>query len=566
MKRISRLSRAVGLLGLIGLPACVDLDEDIISGVTSSYYETPEGFEAAVNAAYSYLDELYGLERNMTMLEYGVDIWAEGADGQHKHWNRYSAQLEPGTQYAREQWDITYQAINTTNAAISRGSKIQPSGALTEELKNQRLGEARFLRALYYFYLLRHYGDLHLTLEETVGVVTEARRTPVAEIYRQAIIPDLEAAIASLPLTAPAGRATRGAAQHLLALVYLTRNEPGDAERAEALTKEVINSGVYRLMPTYAEVFTLENEAGPEVVFSVQYTNDPLSWGNGNRWHLYWGAVYDEEPGMVRSLEYGRPFRRLRPSAYMLDSLFNRQIDSRFDSSFRTVWYANADGVTKPLPPGMAKGDTAMFMPGVKTSQLDRSKYCGKPYRIYTEPDNFWSPRANPLGAACPNLATEYNNRLFPTLTKYMDPTRASLNQEQSQRDFLVYRLADTYLMAAEALIRQGKTAEAVQYVNAVRRRAAKPGMEAAMEVTEADMTLDFILAERARELFGEGHRWFDLKRFGKLVEYVRARNKDAAPNIQDYHVLRPIPQTQIDRTRNPDGSSFGQNPGYGSD
>jgi hypothetical protein len=76
-------------------------------------------------------------------------------------------------------------------------------------------------------------------------------------------------------------------------------------------------------------------------------------------------------------------------------------------------------------------------------------------------------------------------------------------------------------------------------------------------------MTLDFILEERARELFGEGHRWFDLKRFGKLVENITTYNRDAAPNIQAFHLLRPIPQTQIDRTNNEDGSEFGQNPGY---
>jgi hypothetical protein len=117
--------------------------------------------------------------------------------------------------------------------------------------------------------------------------------------------------------------------------------------------------------------------------------------------------------------------------------------------------------------------------------------------------------------------------------------------------------------MLAESLIRQGKQAEAVQYVNKVRERAAKPGHAADMDVGVADMTLDFILAERARELFAEGHRWFDLVRFGKLVELVSARNTEARPNIKAFHALRPIPQTQIDRTKNEDGTPYGQNPGY---
>src|SRR5690606_19523201 len=122
---------------------------------------------------------------------------------------------------------------------------------LPEATKNLRVAEARFLRAVYYFYLLRQFGDLPINLEETKGVKTEAHRAPASEVYATVIIPDLEAAIATLPETAVAGRATRGAAQHLLALAYLTRNESGDAARAEALGKAVIASPAYSLMDDY---------------------------------------------------------------------------------------------------------------------------------------------------------------------------------------------------------------------------------------------------------------------------------------------------------------------------
>jgi hypothetical protein len=89
--------------------------------------------------------------------------------------------------------------------------------------------------------------------------------------------------------------------------------------------------------------------------------------------------------------------------------------------------------------------------------------------------------------------------------------------------------------------------------------RPATEDKSAEMEITAADVTLDFILDERARELIGEGHRWMDLTRTNKLVERVRLYNPQAAGNIQDFHTVRPIPQNQIDRTQ----GGYPQNPGY---
>lgn len=552
-----RISAAIGLLGLLGTVGCVDLGETIVSDVTAEYYETPAGLEDAVDAAYSGLQDLYGEERTMSMLEQGTDVWNKGYGGSHQQWNDYDARLEPNTAYAAAQWNLTYQAINTTNAVLNRAANLK--GGISEARKNQRIAEARFLRALYYFYLVRHYGDLYLSVQETQGVVTQGTRTPKAEIYSKVIIPDLEAAVATLPPSqADHGRATKGAAQHLLSLVYLTRAQQGDMARAEELGKAVIASGQHRLLPRYGDIFKLENEKNPEVILSVQYTADPLTTGKGNSWHLYWLMEYDRELGMRRTVEYGRPFVRLRPSVY-LNYLHDRSKDVRYEQSFEHVWYVNSPNPAR----GLAMGDTAIFMPGVRTSELP-AVYRGKKYTVFTEPDDYDKPRALPLGSGVLNVKAEYDYRYFPSLNKYIDPTRASVNETRGQRDLIVYRLADTYLMVAEALVRQGKAAEAVPFVNAVRQRAAKPGQVEAMAVTASQITYpDFILDERARELFGEGHRWFDLVRTGTLVQRVRKYNTDAAPNIKDHHVLRPVPQAEIDRVRNPDGTPFGQNPGY---
>src|SRR5690606_15686716 len=142
--------------------------------------------------------------------------------------------IDPRESWLTNLWNDIYRHINTTNAVEERAANLDP-GDYPEATKNVRVAEARYLRAMYYFYILRQFGPLPINLEETKGVKTEAHRAPVSEVYSTVIIPDLEAAIASLPATADPGRATRGAAQHLLALVYLTRNESGDAAAAEAL-------------------------------------------------------------------------------------------------------------------------------------------------------------------------------------------------------------------------------------------------------------------------------------------------------------------------------------------
>ena len=120
-------------------------------------------------------------------------------------------------------------------------------------------------------------------------------------------------------------------------------------------------------------------------------------------------------------------------------------------------------------------------------------------------------------------------------------------------------RLADALLLRAEARFHQNKLQEAADDINVVRTRAATPGREADMLITAGDVTLDRILLERAWELDAEQIRWFDLARTKKLIEYVELYNPLGAVNIQPHHILRPIPQSQIDRTL----GGYPQNDGY---
>ncbi|HEY0610000.1 MAG TPA: RagB/SusD family nutrient uptake outer membrane protein, partial [Chitinophaga sp.] len=183
-------------------------------------------------------------------------------------------------------------------------------------------------------------------------------------------------------------------------------------------------------------------------------------------------------------------------------------------------------------------GDTAIFMPGydVTDAQIAAAPYKLMPPRTYT-------------------------TALSPAMFKYFDTKRADMNYP-SIRPVIVFRLADTYLMAAEALFMDGRAGDAVTYINAIRRRAAYPGGNPqTMEVTAANLSLDFILDERSRELCGELTRWLDLVRTGKLLERVRLHNNDGRSNIQAKHVLRPIPQTQIDAVTT--GPEYPQNAGW---
>src|SRR5712691_2913886 len=215
----------VGAALLVGLPGCVNLDEDVVTGLTPGSYGTQAVFESLVNASYEPLRTFYAQERGFTVTEFGTDIFTKGADGSHKYINDYTTQLNPDAQFFRETWVDFYRAINTANTAISQAAIVQMDSAL----KAHRVAEARFLRALYYFDLAQVYGPITLSLQPTTAPNTEATRAPVDSVY-EAITSDLQYAEANLPaVQKDYGRATKGAAQHLLAKVYLTRIRDADS-------------------------------------------------------------------------------------------------------------------------------------------------------------------------------------------------------------------------------------------------------------------------------------------------------------------------------------------------
>ena len=319
-------------------------------------------------------------------------------------------------------------------------------------------------------------------------------------------------------------------------------------------------------MQDFGRIYEEGNERNTEVLWTSEHTsnlafNGPNNSGVSNFsadnvLNHMWVPQYERQPGMVRSTQYGRPYIRCTPTRWLTDVAFAERVnDTRYGKTFQTVWYANnpdPGGYPKwpsPLPAGapagavagqpkFALGDTAIYMPGV-----DRT--------------NAQIAASRPLVIPPRN----YSASLSPAMFKYFDTKRSNLNFP-SIRPVIAFRLGETYLIAAEAAWRINNMTAAVDYINTIRERAAYPtGNPVSMRITAAQVDLDFILDERSRELCGELVRWLDLVRTGKLIDRVKAFNPEAAPNILPKHILRPIPQAQIDAVTT--GDRYPQNPGW---
>jgi starch-binding outer membrane protein, SusD/RagB family len=549
------------------------LIEEPRSVLTPEFFSTTQGFQQGLDAGYAGTRLFWGNQDYFTLTVIGTDEFKRGIDG-NSDVNVYSSGYTPSSGVINANWRNAYIFINTVNGVIDNAPNVN----LAEPLKKRAVAEAKFIRANYYFVLVQFFGDVTLNKNFQNVPTTSAVRNPMSEVY-DFIIQDLKDAIIDLHpgliKDVLPGKATRAAALHLLSKVYLTRAgsaaaKPTDYQDAYTTAKNLIdNRAVYglSLLPDYAKVYEEGNEANSEVIWTVQHTsnlafNGPNNSGVSNFsadnvLNHMWVPQYEKQPGMVRSTQYGRPYIRCTPTRWMTDTVWgNKANDTRYAKTFQTVWYAN-DPVTpstypkwpNPLPPGAPPGavsgqfkfgfgDTAIYMPGTDrtNAQVAASRYLLIP------------PRS-------------YSNSLSPYMMKYNDTKRANLNFP-SIRPVIAYRLAETYLIAAEAAYRTGQMGDAETWINIIRTRAAFPtGNAAAMQITTADINIDFILDERTRELGGELMRWLDLVRTGKLLERVRLHNPEASINIVAKHILRPIPQAQIDAVTT--GPVYPQNPGW---
>ena len=610
MKFVSTIIIVVCAAIVLVAPGCTKrLEEQPYTVFSVDYFKTPSGFQNGINSLYSGLRFLFGPEGAVAMGVAGTDEWAmgdqarAGAAGDLTSFCNYTLDNTGGS--ILTPWNRSFNNINLANALV----EFAPGISIGDDARNVALGEIRFLRALYYLNLVQYFGAVPLDLGSGDLKFNQTpyqgfNRLPVQEIFvkdYEAIIADLLFATENLPETRPQPPAaasfklSKAAAFHLLAKAYLHRayssaSQSTDFQNAYNAAMEVINNQsryAVGLETFFADVHRPGNDYNKEILFAVErvpgnYAASEVPNPQGisgtkgmdasNDFNGDYTAVRAplissaSAPVSTRTVQYGRPIRRFCPTPWLFHTAFaDKYNDSRFEGSFRTYYIASTTvgGFT-------ANVDTAFIvaLSDRMADSLNGVSPAGprlKPYRVVA-PREFYFISGSTNGAA--NATANF----YPSLSKYEDPLRGVANYPGA-RPFPVCKLSETYLIAAEAALQTGNATDAMNLINVLKLRAsARPNLLPAEIETRYDaikltsagqVTLDFILDERTRELCGESTRWPDLAIRGKLIERVRLHNTDAAANITaNKHELRPIPKEQLDRIIDANKGQY-QNPGY---
>ena len=565
----------------------------------------------------------------------GTDVFAAGGWGAiyfnqpnplGSAFDQFDVRLNASDGNLQTLWDYLYREINRCNSAIGRATTVT---GLSDSLKNVRIGEAKFLRSLMYFWAVQQWGDIPMPLTETTSASLAVTKAASKDIYTQ-IIGDLTDAVAKLPTKQKdVGRATQGAAKFLLARVYLTRGwnfnnalggTSADFTSALQLCDQIINSGLYPLESNWNNLWPKHNinpnketetaassvavaNASKEVIFAIQYANTASYQGDpsagttlvGNDMHGRFGGGPSGVAQQSRTSAYNR-FLNTVVCTWAAYRLFDPTLDSRYNGTFNNVSYATAAGTVslasnKPNPQNLtltyAVGDTTAIARAWNNPALTAAE---RGVDIPGGTKKYAVVNANEYMGLGYVGATAYVDNMgwgAPMFWKFFQPG-ITYGDGYSTFNDPMFRSAEVYLMAAEAIVK-GATGAALGtadvYYNKVLdralganagkspQRATNPGNVddaitnvVSYRATPANITIDMILDESARELLGEGNqRWYDLKRTQTLISRGTKYNPWIAygtnntPLIAAKHYLRPIPQGMLDNS-NP---RIDQNPGY---
>jgi starch-binding outer membrane protein, SusD/RagB family len=494
------------LIALVGLLSACEkqLDQNPISAqATTTFYTSAIEFTQGVNAVYNglktYPDRLLNLSETRSDNLYAV------SDGGVRDWEGINSfhKTIAGNVYVNEAWTGNYNAIFRANQLLEQLSAKGETVITDTALRARLEAETRFLRAFYYFDLVRIFGkvpvvDRTVTPAESVTI----GRSAVSDVY-SLIIADLKFAADKLPesyAAADKGRATKYAAKGILALVYMTRSSPtyningpglglNEWGQALSLLNEIIASKKYVFGTVYEDIFNYDKENNAEVIFDVQYNtgSNPVTGGT-----FPWLLVPDNYfQGIGKPTQGGLT---IRPVSNDLLSSYE-PADARKNFTIRT---------------------------GYKVS----------------------------------SSVTE--NRSF--FKKYVDTTKVPANRVDWPINFIVLRYTDVLMMKAECILQgaPGTPADVDAIVNQVRARAKLTPI--------AGVTLPRLMEERRKEFAAEGSRWHDLVRSGNIESIMTTwiNKEDVGHSMQPFqknYILYPIPQSELDVKP----GLYEQNLGYGS-
>jgi starch-binding outer membrane protein, SusD/RagB family len=524
------------------------LDEKIYSSFTPTALSDSLSFEAAIIGIQNQYALWHTLGNSDVNSQGFLCVWQMGTDVAY---NKAPADLDPFavpyTNYenltstdpaAAFVWKWAYNLINNCNTVITKVDAA-PMGQAN---KNSIKAEASFFRAIAYNTLATLFGKVPIITEPIAGPKTDFTRAPLADV-NALITGDLTLAKTSLPSIAAVksnskgrmySRANKSMASQLLAEVYL---RTGQNNLAEAECDAVINSGDFNLVTSRYGI----KASQPGDAFSDMFIYGNQRKGQGNRESIW--TVEIENPNTVVG-GAGMATSTLFPGYVFAAPQQRRVWGSRYHQQAGMLLCDSLGGrgisrlaVTYFVLNNYGAGD-------MRNSQFNIRR------------DYWYNNPASPLFGqkVNPNAAGVDTNRLIvPQITKWnqFDPNDAF--GFAMIKDIIVMRLGETYLLKAEAQFKQGNTGGAATTLNILRARAN------AAAITGSDVTLDFILDERARELIGEENRRMTLMRTGTLVNRVAGRGLKIT-GIAAKHLLLPIPLSEIQLNKD---AVLEQNPGY---
>lgn len=528
MKRFKTLYIASAVAMLLATTSCEKyLTEEPSTSFSANFiYNTPEGLDMGVVALYNLNRSFYeNGEWNFAvpfLLQAKTDL-VLGRTGEASLYSTlaWGATLgDFGTTRYSHYWKTYYKIIDRSNAIIKYGANIQ----MDETKRNELLAQAKFFRAHSYFILYKLFNNIYITTEPTTpenasNIVTD--KSSKEDIFKL-IEEDLDFARNNLKWeTSQPGRVSKGTATHVRAQVALWKEEN---EKALELAKEVIQSGHHNLLPNTSDVFKGDLNH-KESLFVIQYKAQTFGGGAPHRFNFLLLPQYGATPGaQYDNAMGGRGAGFLLLNDYFRDLLNEDPLDNRAKGSYYiSTFYFNNPST---LPPGKKIGDIIDTYDEMSSNTADRNLFYA---------------------------------RLNPGCLKFSNETGLP-NEVDQAKNIMVYRLSETYLIAAEAAWKLDLESEGLEYINAVRSRAKASPI--------AQLSLKAILDEDARELGFEGQRWYTLKRLGvtgqQMSKYAgNSRNglyqANARTLFQAHMINLPIPQSEINLL----GPNYPQNDGY---